>query len=246
MRGLGTLLNLATVIAGGAFGVFVGHHFPEQMRVTVMQGLGLATVAIAVVGFEPLLDADLGLRRGVVMVGAITIGAVVGELLQIEQRLESLGDRLRRRFAPGETDVSDVTERSRFVEGFVVASTVFCAGPLTLLGAAEDGLGLGIRLLAIKATLDGVAAVGFASVYGWGVLASTLVIALYQGGVTAAAVVVEPVLTTEVLATLGLIGSTLVLGIGIRLLAIKDIKVLNLTPALVIGPLIAGVIDRVA
>jgi uncharacterized membrane protein YqgA involved in biofilm formation len=114
---------------------------------------------------------------------------------------------------------------------------------MTLLGATEDGLGISIRLLAIKSTLDGIAAIGFASIYGWGVLASLLVIAVYQGAVTALAVFIEPVLTTEVLAELSLIGSLLVLGIGLRLLAIKEIKVLNLVPALVIGPVIAGIVE---
>jgi uncharacterized membrane protein YqgA involved in biofilm formation len=243
MRGLGTLINLGTVFVGGTLGVYAGHRFPERMRLTMMQGLGLATVAVAVVGFEPLLDEDLGLRRAVIMIAALTVGAIIGEWLRIEERLESLGDRLRQRFAPQETETDTISGQSRFVEGFVVASTVFCAGPMTLLGATEDGLGISLRLLAIKSTLDGIAAIGFASVYGWGVLASLLVIAVYQGAVTALAVVIEPILTTEVLAELSLIGSLLVLGIALRLLNIKEIKVLNLVPALVLGPLAAGIVD---
>jgi uncharacterized membrane protein YqgA involved in biofilm formation len=244
MPGLGTIINLATVLVGGTLGVYAGHRFPERIRLTMMQGLGLATVAVAVVGFEPLLDEDLGLRRAVIMIGALTLGAIVGEALRIEERLEGLGDRLRKRFAPEDTDTDTVSGQSRFVEGFVVASTVFCAGPMTLLGATEDGLGISIRLLVIKSTLDGIAAIGFGSIYGWGVLGSLLVIAVYQGAVTALAGVIEPVLTAEVLAELSLIGSLLILGIALRLLNIKDIKVLNLTPALVIGPLIAGIVAQ--
>ena len=239
MRGLGTLINLATVALGGVAGVYVGHRFPDRMRLTIMQGLGLATLAVAIVGFEPLLDADRGLRRAVIMVGALTVGAVIGEALRLEDRLENLGDRLRRRFAP------EAETKSKFVEGFVVASTVFCVGPLTLLGAVEDGLGVSIRLLAIKSTLDGIAAVGFASVYGWGVLASLLTLAVYQGAVTALAVVIDPILTTEVLAELGVIGSLLVLGIGFRLLEIKEVAVVNLLPALILGPVAAGIVEAV-
>ena len=237
MRGLGTLINIATVAVGGIAGVYAGHRFPERMRLTIMQGLGLATLAVAVVGFQPLLDADRGLRRAVIMIGALTVGAVIGEALRLEDRLEYLGDRLRRRFAP------EAETKSKFVEGFVVASTVFCVGPLTLLGAVEDGLGVSIRLLAIKSTLDGIAAVGFASVYGWGVLASLLTLAVYQGAVTALAVVIDPILTTEVLAELGVIGSLLVLGIGLRLLEIKEVAVVNLLPALILGPAAAGVVE---
>ena len=243
VRGLGTVINLAAVAVGGVAGVYLGHRFPQRIQRTMMQGLGLATVGIAVVGLEPLFDADLGLRRAVITIGALTLGAVVGEALTLEQRLERVGERLRERFVPEEGEAAVGGRHSRFVEGFVVASTVFCAGPLTLLGALEDGLGVSIRLLSIKSTLDGIAAVGFASVYGWGVLGSLLVIAVYQGAVTALAVVIDPIVTAEVLAQLGAIGSLLVLGIGFRLLEIKDIKVVNLIPALLFGPLAAGIFE---
>lgn len=246
MRGLGTIINLLTVTAGGLIGVFVGHRFPEQMRRTIMQGLGLATVAVALVGFEPLFDADAGLRRAVIMIASLTVGAIVGEALRLEERLEGAGERLRRRFAPNEDDGTAEGDHSRFVEGFVVASTVFCAGPMTLLGGLEDGLGVSIRLLAIKSTLDGIAAIGFASVYGWGVLASLITIAVFQGAVTALAVVIDPVVTAEVIAMLSAVGGVLVLGIALRLLEIKDIRVIGLSPALLLAPVAAALIERFA
>lgn len=244
MRGLGTLINLLTVTTGGLVGVFVGHRFPERMRLTIMQGLGLATVAVALVGFEPLFDADDGLRRTVIMIAALTVGAIVGEALHLEERLEGAGERLRRRFAPAEDEPAAEGEHSRFVEGFVIASTVFCAGPMTLLGGIEDGLGVSIRLLAIKSTLDGIAAIGFASVYGWGVLASLITIAVFQGAITALAVVIDPIVTAEVIAMLSAVGGVLVLGIALRLLEIKDIRVISLSPALILAPLVAGLIER--
>ncbi len=243
MRGLGTLINLVTVLVGGTAGVYVGHRLPDRMRATVMQGLGLATIAVAVVGFAPLLDEDRGLQRAVIMVAGLTLGAVAGEALRLEERLESAGERLKQRLGASDEHEIDVTTRSPFVEGFVVASTVFCAGPLTVLGSVEDGLGISIRLLAIKSTLDGIAAVGFASVYGWGVLGSLITIAVVQGGITAHATVVEPILTTEVLNELSIVGSALVLGIGLRLLEIKPIRVVNLAPAIVIAPAIAGIAE---
>lgn len=242
MRGLGTIINLLTVTAGSLIGVYIGHRFPERMRRTIMQGLGLATVAVAVVGFEPLFDPDDGLRRAVIMIASITVGAVVGEALGLEARLEAAGERLRKRFAP-EEDAPRGGRHSRFVEGFVVASTIFCAGPMTVLGSIEDGLGITIRLLAIKSTLDGIAAIGFASIYGWGVLASLITIALFQGLMTALAVVIEPVVTAEVIAMLSAIGGVLVLGIALRLLEIKEIRVISLSPALVIGPVIAALVE---
>ena len=245
MRGLGTLINLAAVAAGGVIGVAAGHRVPESVRRTIMQGLGLATLAIAVVGLEPLFDTDEGLKRAVITIVSMIVGGAIGALLSLEERLEGIGERIRERFSVADDALPETQGRSGFVEGFVVASTVFCVGPLTVLGSVEDGLGISIRLLAIKSTLDGFAAIGFASVYGWGVLGSLATIIVLQGGITAAAVLIEPLLTNEVLAQLGAIGSLLVLGIGFRLLDIARIQIVNLMPALVIGMVTAGVVETV-
>ena len=246
MRGLGTLINLATVAAGGTLGVLFGHRVPEGVRRTIMQGLGLMTIAIAVVGFAPLGDAREGLKRAVIAIASVIVGGTIGELLRLEQRFENAGERLRRRLAVAEESAPGGARRSTFVEGFVVASTVFCVGPLTVLGAVEDGLGTSIRLLAIKSTLDGFAAIGFASVYGWGVLGSLVTIVVLQGGLTAAAFVIEPLMSAEVLAQLGAVGSLLVLGIGLRLLDVARVNVVNLLPALVIAMAAAGVVEQIA
>jgi uncharacterized membrane protein YqgA involved in biofilm formation len=243
MRGLGTLINLATVSAGGLIGVFAGHRIPESMRRTIMQSLGLAVIAVAVVGFDPLFVEDVGLKRFVIMIACLIVGAAIGELLALEARLEGAGDALRRRFGVEDEDASPAAGSS-FVEGFVVASTVFCVGPLTLLGAMEDGLGLSIRLLAIKSTLDGIAATGFAAVYGWGVLGSLITIVVVQGVITAGAIALEPVLTHEILAQLGAIGSVLILGIAFRLLDIVRIPIANLLPAVPLAMIVAGVVEK--
>jgi uncharacterized membrane protein YqgA involved in biofilm formation len=232
---------MATVAIGGLAGVFIGDRLTERMRTTIMQGLGLVVLAVAVVGLEPLFDPDAGVRRFVVMIVAIISGGVIGEALRLDDRLESLGARLRDRFAARQRAEGDA--RSTFVEGFVVASTVFCVGPHTVLGAVQDGLGDSIRLLAIKSALDGVAAAGFASVYGWGVLASLLTIAVYQGGLTLGAALVAPLMSTEVLAQLGAVGSLLVMGIGLRLLEMARVPVVNLLPALVVGPVVTSIVD---
>jgi uncharacterized protein len=246
MRGLGTIINLATVAIGGALGAVLSDRLPERMRVTIMQGLGLATIAVAVTGLQPLLDAGAGLRRFVILIVAMIAGGIIGEALDLEGRLESAGERLRQRFGVEATPQSGSPSRHpAFVEGFVVASAVFCVGPLTILGAIQDGLGVSVRLLAIKSALDGFAAIGFASIYGVGVLASLITIAVYQGAITLAAVLVRPLMTPEVLAELGAIGSLLILGIGLRLLEIAQIKVVNLLPAIVVGSLIAGVFEAI-
>ena len=246
MRGLGTIINVLTVAGGSLIGVFAGHRIGERARRTIMQGLGLAVVAVGVVGLEPLYDEDQGLTRFVILIASMIVGGWLGETLDLEARLERVGTRLRDRFAgDGSGERMEPEEKERFVEGFVVASTIFCAGALTLLGAFEDGLGVSIRLLVIKSTLDGFAAIGLASVYGWGILASVVTIAVYQGALTALAVVIEPVITTEVVAEMGAIGSLLVLGIALRLLDIVEVRVLNLLPALLLGMIAAGVVEAI-
>ena len=239
MYGLGTAVNIATVAVGTVIGVMVGDRLAQSTRQTIMQGLGLVTLAVAVSGMEPLFDSDDGLRRFIILIVAMIVGGMVGEALELERRLENAGDAIRRRLAPDKEN-SDARDRSNFIEGFVVASTVFCVGPLTIVGAIEDGLGDSIELLAIKSALDGFAAIGFASIYGWGVGASLIVLVVYQGGMTAAAALVEPLMTADVTAMLGAVGSLLVLGIGFRLLNVVQVHVVSLMPALLIGPLIEG------
>jgi uncharacterized membrane protein YqgA involved in biofilm formation len=243
LRGLGTVINLVTVACGGLVGVFIGDRLPPAMRRTVMHGVGLVVLAVAIVGLEPLFDSDAGLRRFIVTIAAVISGGVSGEALRLSERLDSLGRRLRDRFGVRDEGRNEAASRSRFVEGFVVASTVFCVGPLTILGAIEDGLGDSIRLLSIKSALDGIASIGFASVYGWGVLASLLTIAVIQGAVTLGATLIAPLMTPEVLAELGAVGSLLVMGIAFRLLDVAKIEVVNLLPALLIGPLLAGALQ---
>lgn len=244
MYGLGTAVNVITVALGTVIGVIVGDRLAEKTRRTIMQGLGLVTLAVAVAGMEPLFDSDDGLRRFIILIVAMILGGIAGEALKLEERLEGAGDAIRRRLVPRRKD-SAVVERSNFIEGFVVASTVFCVGPLTIVGAIEDGLGDSIELLAIKSALDGFAAVGFASIYGWGVGASLIVLVVYQGGMTAAAALVEPLMTADVTAMLGAVGSLLVLGIGFRLLNMVQIHVVSLMPALLIGPVVEGVYQAI-
>ena len=244
MYGLGTVINLITVAVGTVIGVIVGDRLPEKTRRTIMQGLGLVTLAVAVTGMEPLFDPGDGLRRFIILIVAMILGGIAGEALKLEERLEGAGDAIRRRLVPQQKG-SVIGERSNFIEGFVVASTVFCVGPLTIVGAIEDGLGDSIELLAIKSALDGFAAIGFASIYGWGVGASLIVLVVYQGGMTAAAALVEPLMTADVTAMLGAVGSLLVLGIGFRLLNVVQIHVVSLMPALLIGPVVEGVYQAI-
>lgn len=233
---IGTIANVATVIVGTVIGALAGKRFPESLRGTVMATLGLATAAIGVRELLPTQEFPL-------VLGAVLVGTVIGELLRIESGLHRLGDLLQRRFAsPVITEVevpevvAPVGQRSRFGEGFVVASLVFCVGPLTIVGSIQDGLG-DAELLLIKAALDGFAAIAFAAVYGWGVLAAALTVLVVQGGIALAAGTLDGLLTEEMVDGLGAAGGIMLLGISLRLLDLKQVKVANMLPAVVVAPL---------
>ena len=244
MRGLGTIINLIAIVVGSGIGILVGSRLPDRVRATMLQGLGLVVIAVAVVGFEPLYDPDEGLRRFVILIGSMVTGGVFGELLRLEDRVEAAGEYLKQRFRVQEEEENVVGRtHSTFVEGFVIATTVYVVGALAILGSIEDGVGLSVRLLAIKSALDGIASIGFAAVYGWGVMASIIPVMIYQGALTAGAALVEPLFTDEVLAVLGATGSLLVLAIGLKLLDMAHIRIVNLLPAVFIAPLVAGVLE---
>lgn len=238
----GTAANVITVIAGTTVGAMAAGRFPERIRTTVMAGLGLLTLAI---GFRDSLVAD----EIIPVLAAILAGGVLGELLRLEQGLERLGDWLRDRFVghhEGPTIDPELPEaaidslpgdrRSRFAEGFVVASLVFCVGPLTVLGSINDGLG-DPELLYIKAGLDGFASAAFAAVYGWGVMLSAATVLVVQGGIAAVSAVAGDFLSDASLDALTTAGGILLIGVALRLLDLKRIRVANLLPALLLAPL---------
>ncbi len=234
----GTLINVAAVLVGTLTGTLLGDRLPERVRETVMHALGLVTLAVgmdgALAAFRPPLS-ELTRASVLLVLASVLVGGVVGELVRIEDRLNGLGDRLKRRFA-GEHE-----HQARFTEGFVVASLVFCVGPLAILGSIQDGLSGDYQLLAIKSLLDGFAALAFASALGWGVGFSVLPLLAYQGTISLAASGIADVFTPEVVAGLTAAGGILILGISLRLLELKRVRVGNLLPALLFAPLAVAI-----
>jgi uncharacterized membrane protein YqgA involved in biofilm formation len=228
MRGLGTLVNVATVIFGTAIGLVAGHRIPERVRVTVLQAAGLITIVLGI--------KDATTSRNIVFpLVALVIGAILGEAVRVEDRLESIGERLR---------PSVATDKASFVEGFVAASLLFCIGPLTVLGSISDGLGRGAQELIVKAALDGLVSVVFASTLGIGVGFSALTILIVQGGITAGAGWADNVLSTRMITEMTATGGVILIGIGIRLLDIKRIRVGSYLPALVLAPVLVSLFAR--
>lgn len=235
---VGTVTNVATVIAGTTVGALAGRRFPERLRETVTAALGLLTAALAV---REIVKTD----EFALVLAAVLAGAVLGELARLEAGLTRLGDALQRRVAGRSAVANDVEtpqatapppQRSRFSEGFVVASLVFCVGPLAVIGSIQDGLG-DPEMLLVKAALDGFASLAFASVYGWGVGAAALSVGLYQGAIALGGRHLESLLTEPMLAALASAGGVMLLGISLRLLGLKEVRVANLLPAVALAPL---------
>jgi uncharacterized membrane protein YqgA involved in biofilm formation len=233
----GTFINVGTVLAGTLIGVALGSRLPERVRETVMHALGLVTLIVGVsqglAAFRPPLS---DLTRGAVLIvlGSILVGGIIGELVGIERGLDHIGKRLKRRFGKGQ---------ARFTEGFVIASLVFCVGPLTILGSIQDGISGDYQLLAVKSLLDGFAAMAFASVLGWGVGFSALTVLIYQGALTLSASAARDALSDPMIAAMSAVGGVLILGIGLRLLDLRQVRVGNLLPALVLAPAAVALVE---
>lgn len=234
-------------------------------------GLGTLAIAVLSIldVTAPELREAVGRGAALVVIGAALLGGVVGSLLRIEQRLEQVGHRLRALLlrepagataatgaggphdgaaaatdgaTDGDAGSRTVGGQARFVEGFVTASLVFCVGPLTVLGSINDGLGRGIDELAVKSLLDGVAAAAFASALGSGVLLSALSVAVVQGTLTLLGYLLGDLLDAAQVAALSATGGLVLLGVGFRLLRLRDIPVGDLLPALVAAPLLVAVV----
>jgi uncharacterized membrane protein YqgA involved in biofilm formation len=236
----GTLVNAATVLAGTTIGVLLGDRLPERIRETVMHALGLFVITLGVFeGTQAFTGPLATFTRGsaVVVLLSILVGGVIGELLRIDDALTRLGEALRRRFERRGDD------RGRFVEGFVVASLVFCVGPLTVLGSIQDGLNGDSQLLIIKSVLDGFAALAFSAALGWGVGFSVLTILVYQGALSLAAGLGAGAFSPAMISAMTAVGGVMILAIGLRLLELKTIRVANLLPALVLAPATVAVMQ---
>jgi uncharacterized membrane protein YqgA involved in biofilm formation len=242
-RGVGTVVNVVTVLAGSSVGVALGHRLPGRTRDVVTDALGLVTLLVAALSTTAVRDSVLRDAVGasapvLIVLGALLLGGIAGSLVRIEDRLEALGGWLQGRA----TRSAGTSERARFVEGFVTASLVFCVGPLTILGSLSDGLGNGADQLILKATLDGFAAIAFASSFGWGVAASALTIAVVQGTLTVFGAVVGRVLPAADISALTATGGLLLVGVALRLLRIKQLPVGDLLPALLVAPLLTELV----
>jgi uncharacterized membrane protein YqgA involved in biofilm formation len=248
----GTLVNVLAVLVGTAIGLGFGRLIPERIRSISMQAIGLAVLGIGLqMAIDPRIDPAALNYAGalpyhpnpLVIVGSFIIGSIIGELAQLELRLERFGNRLQQLAAripaisPGREREPDAKGHN-LVEGFMTASLLYCVGAMAVIGSIKDGTG-DPSVLYIKALLDGVASIALASTLGVGVALSVIPLAIYQGGISLASSALTPVLTLPVLSTLTSVGGMLIAAIGLDILGIKRLKVGNMLPAVFVGAILA-------
>jgi len=214
----GTIVNVAAISAGALVGRYAGRFIPERIRLTVMAGLGLTVILIG-------LQMALKSMHPMIVIGGLILGGILGEILQIETRLESFGLWLQGRFVGA----------GNIAEGFVAATLLYCVGAMAIMGALQDGLTGTPSILYAKAALDGVASIALASTLGIGVLFSALSVAIYQGGITLAAESAKSLLTDSVVLEMNAVGGLLIVAIGLDLIGVKRLPVGNMLPAVFVA-----------
>ncbi|MBO9367460.1 MAG: DUF554 domain-containing protein [Chloroflexi bacterium] len=224
----GTFLNVLTVLVGGTLGLFLGGRLPERIKSTVIAGLGTFTISL---GLQMFLKSE----NALIVLGGLLLGSLLGEWWHVEEGLRNFGAFLEARFARGAS--------SQFIRGFLTTSLLFCIGPMTILGAIQDGLRGDYRLLAVKAVMDGFAALAFASSLGIGVLFSAVTVLIYQGSISLLASQLNALLTSAMINEMTATGGVILIGLALStLLEIKPIRTGNFLPALLISPLIVWIL----
>ena len=223
----GTIVNVLAIFLGCSVGLILKSKFPEKIEKLIMQVLGLASLLI---GMQMAIKAD----NILLVIFSLVIGGVIGEIIDIEAGLERFGERIKRKFKSNNNS-------ERFVEGFLIASLLYCVGSMTIMGAIKEGLSGNPDILYAKSLLDGVTSIAFTAAMGIGVLFSAIPVFLYQGGITLLARAIKDFLSPEIINEMTAVGGILIWGIGFGLLGIKKIKVGNLLPAILVAAFLAAI-----
>lgn len=232
---VGTLINIGTILIGSLLGMLIGSRLSDKVRGTIIAGLGLFTLAYGLMSF-------LETSNALVPLGGLLVGALLGEWWRLEEGMEKLGSLLKNAVIRKDREGYHQT---RFVEGFVTSSLVFAIGPIAILGSIQDGLTGDYEMLAIKAVLDGFAAIAFASSLGVGVAFSSLTILVYQGAILLLAHLFSQYFSTAMMDEMTAVGGLILMAIAIsNLLEIKKIRTGSFLPALMITPLIVLILER--
>ncbi len=235
----GTILNAVAVLIGTTVGLVAASWISPRLRESLTTGLGLFTLVIATsMGLEVFTDPTARPEDSLAVLGGLLLGVAIGEWLRLHDRLEALGGWFQRRLARGDRP-------SRVAEAFVTASLVFCVGPLTIIGSLDNGLRGDVTLLATKSLLDGVASIAFAAALGAGVYLSVLTILVIQGGIALGAFLLADLFDPPTVLVVTAVGGVTLLGVALRLLDLKAVRVANFLPGLVVAPALVRLFEVV-
>lgn len=227
----GTFLNAGAIIVGGLIGLWIGSRFPERVNTSILQALGVFSLAFA-------LQMFLKTENPIIPLIAILLGVMVGELLEIETKVQLLGKKLEDKLIKNTSENSQ--RRGMFIKGFISTSLLYCIGPMSILGAVENGLTGEFNTLAVKSVLDFFASLAFASSLGLGVVFSSVPVFLYQGVLSLMAVEVQSILNQNMINEFTAVGGLILMAISISgFLEIKTIRTANFLPALIFVPLVS-------
>ena len=226
---LGTIVNAVAIVLGGAIGLLLKKGLPKKMSDTLMIGLGLCTLYIGISG---CLEGE----NTLVLIVSMVVGTIIGEAVDLDDKINRLGKFLERKFSgKPENIVADAefpTQKVSFAEGLVTSSLLFCVGAMAIVGSLQSGLTGNHETLFAKSTIDGVAAIIFASTLGTGVMLSAGLLFVYQGSITLLARFIEPFLTSPVIAEMNCVGNVIIIGVAMNMLGISKFKVMNFVPAI--------------
>ena len=229
MYGLGTIINTAAIVAGGAGGALFGRFLKENVQDTLTKVCGVSTLFIAITGaLEQMLTVENGAivcHGAMLVIGCLTIGAVIGELLNLEGAFERFGEWLKQK--------TGNARDKRFVDAFVTASLTVCIGAMAIVGSIEEGISGDYSILATKAVLDFIIIMVMSCSMGRGAIFSAIPVAILQGSITVLAGLLRPVITVGALANLSMVGNVLIFCVGINLVWDKKVRVANLLPSIV-------------
>jgi hypothetical protein len=219
---IGTLVNTAAVIVGGAIGLLLKKNMPQRITTIYFQAVGLFTLAI---GISMVVKMD----HILIVVASMALGSLLGEWLNIEAGAEKLSEYLKKKFRIG----SD-----KFSEGLITAFLLFCIGSMTILGTIQEGTGGSSDLLFTKSLMDFFSAILLASAFGFGVIISAIPLFIFQTILTLIAMYAGRFFTPEIIQGLTSVGGILLIGLGINILEIKKLRIMNMLPALVVVALL--------
>ena len=231
MPGLGTLINIITVLIGTTIGLILRNKLGDTYKAIILQGIGILTILI---GIQMALKTD----NILLVLASVLIGGITGQFLLLDEKIDRFADSIRDKFSK--------KNDKYFSEGFITASIIFCVGPMTVLGSINDGLRGDIDLLAIKSVLDGFTSLALTTSFGIGVIFSVFTILIVQGGLTFLAVFIDQFLNQAMINEMTAVGGVLIIGIGLIILDIKKVKVATFLPSLIYAPLFTALYQYTA